>query len=213
MCPLWISLLMRSSFAAVGFLAARKLRIITHLHPEVRWDRPLARLAGVVTNGFLQSRMIRREWKPGVMHAVIFLGFMALLARKLQLIVIGYHEMFAVPGFGGALLAAGKDTVELAVLAALAYAYWRRYVQKPARLETNREALLILSLITAIKSLLKNGPLSAKALPICGATPRTSNRLPLTSIVLTRIGSTPGSTRLTPGRHHAAASLKTGSAR
>ena len=35
-----------------------------------------------VTNGFLQSRMIRREWKPGVMHAVIFLGFMALLARK-----------------------------------------------------------------------------------------------------------------------------------
>ena len=118
--------------------------------PEVRWDHPGARLMAVVTNGFLQSRMIRRDWKPGVMHAVIFLGFMALLARKLQLIVIGYDEPFAYPGLAGGLFAAIKDVVELAVLAALAYAFWRRYVQKPERLEANREALLILSLITAI---------------------------------------------------------------
>ena len=150
MGPIAITLLMLASFAAFGFLAARKLAIVTHLQPEVRWDRPLERLASVATNGFLQSRMIRREWKPGVMHAVIFLGFMALLARKVQLIVIGYHEPFVFPGIVGGLFAAGKDVVELAVLAALAYAFWRRYVQKPARLEANREALLILSLITAI---------------------------------------------------------------
>ena len=150
MGPLWISLLMLASFAAFGILSARKLRIVTHLAPEVRWDHPATRLLGVMTNGFLQSRMIRRDWKPGVMHAVIFLGFMALLARKVQLIVIGYYEPFAYPGIAGGLFAAGKDVVELAVLAALAYAFWRRYVQKPARLEANREALLILSLITTI---------------------------------------------------------------
>ena len=150
MGPLWISLLMLASFAAFGFLAARKLRIVAHLAPETRWDHPAARLGSVLRNGFLQSRMIRRDWKPGVMHAVIFLGFMALLARKLQLIVIGYYEPFTYPGIGGGLFSALKDAVELAVLAALAYAFWRRYVQKPARLEANREALLILSLITAI---------------------------------------------------------------
>ena len=150
MGPLWISLLMLASFAAFGFLAARKLRIVTHLAPDTRWDHPAARLGSVLRNGFLQSRMIRRDWKPGVMHAVIFLGFMALLARKLQLIVIGYHEPFTYPGIGGGLFASFKDVVELAVLAALAFAFWRRYVQKPARLEANREALLILSLITAI---------------------------------------------------------------
>jgi len=94
--------------------------------------------------------MIRRDWKPGVMHAVIFLGFMALLVRKVQLIVIGYYEPFAYPGIAGGAFAAAKDLVELAVLAALAYAYWRRYVTRPARLEPNREALLVLSLITAI---------------------------------------------------------------
>ncbi len=104
----------------------------------------------VVTNGLLQSRMIRRDWKPGLMHAVIFLGFMALLARKLQLIVIGYHEPFVYPGVAGGWFSALKDAVEIAVLIALGYAFWRRYVQKPVRLEANREALLVLSLILAI---------------------------------------------------------------
>jgi hypothetical protein len=82
MGPLCISLLMLASFAGFALLAARKIGIVAHLSPEMRWDRPLARVRGVLTNGFLQSRMIRREWRPGVMHAVIFLGFMALLARK-----------------------------------------------------------------------------------------------------------------------------------
>src|SRR5512141_2396472 len=150
MSPLGITLLMLVAFAAFGYLAARKLRIVANLAPEMRWDHPGARLMAVVTNGFLRSRMIRRDWKPGVMHAVIFLGFMSLLVRKVQLIVIGYYEPFVYPGLAGGAFAAAKDAVELAVLAALAYAYWRRYVTRPARLEPNREALLVLSLITAI---------------------------------------------------------------
>ena len=150
MSPLGISLLLIVAFAGFGYLAARKLRIVACLAPEPRWDHPGARILSVVTNGFLQSRMIRREWKPGLMHAAIFLGFMALLARKLQLIIIGYHEPFVYPGLVGGMFAWGKDVVEIAVLVALAYAYWRRYVLKPKRLESNREALLILSLILAI---------------------------------------------------------------
>jgi Fe-S oxidoreductase len=141
---------MAVAFAGFGILAARKLRIVAALQPEVRWDRPLARLWTVLTNGFLQMRMIGRDWKPGLMHAAIFVGFMALLARKLQLIVIGYHEPFVFPGVVGGLFAAGKDVVEIMVLLALVYAFWRRYVVRPPRLEHNREALLILSLILAI---------------------------------------------------------------
>ena len=150
MSPLGISLLLIVAVAGFGYLTARKLRIVASLAPEPRFDHPGARLASVVTNGFLQSRMIRREWKPGLMHAAIFLGFMALLARKVQLIIIGYHEPFVYPGIVGGMFAGGKDVVEIAVLIALAYAYWRRYVLKPKRLESNREALLILSLILAI---------------------------------------------------------------
>jgi Fe-S oxidoreductase len=150
MSPVAISLLMLAAFAGFGYLTARKLTIVASLQPEVRWDHPGRRLMAVLTNGFLQNRMIRRDWKPGLMHAVIFLGFLSLLLRKLQLIVIGYYEPFVYPGIAGDVFAAFKDGVEVAVVLALVYAFYRRYVLKPRRLESNKEALLILSLISAI---------------------------------------------------------------
>jgi Fe-S oxidoreductase len=148
--PIVITLLLAVALAGFGALAWRKLAIVVKLAPEVRWDHPLARFHTVLVKGFLQSRMVAREWKPGLMHAVIFLGFMTLLVRKVQLLVIGYDETFVYPGLAGGMFASFKDLVELAVLFAVGYALWRRLVQKPARLERNREALVILSLIAAI---------------------------------------------------------------
>ena len=149
MGPLAITLLL---IALAGFaaLAWRKLAIVVRLAPEVHWDHPWARLRTVLVNGLFQRRMVAREWKPGLMHAVIFLGFATLLVRKLQLLVIGYDDRFVYPGLIGGMFAAFKDVIELAVLAAVGYALWRRLAAKPARLERNREALLILSLIAAI---------------------------------------------------------------
>jgi Fe-S oxidoreductase len=146
MSPLGISLLMFVAFAGFAWLTARKLRIVASLQPEVRWDHPGARLKSVLVNGFLQQRMIRREWKPGLMHTAIFLGFMSLLLRKLQLIAIGYDETFAVTGLAGGLFAG----FEVIVLVAVGYAFYRRLLLKPARLEPNREGILVLSLIAAI---------------------------------------------------------------
>ena len=120
------------------------------LAPEVRWDHPGARLKSVLVNGLLQSRMVRGEWRPGLMHAAIFAGFLALLARKLQLFAIGYDEAVAFPGLVGGAFAAFKDAVEAMVLAACGYAFYRRLVVHPRRLEPNREALVILGLISAI---------------------------------------------------------------
>ncbi len=150
MNPIAITLLLVAALAGFAALAWRKLAIVVQLAPDPRWDRPLARLRAVFVNGFLQSRMVRREWRPGLMHAVIFLGFVTLLARKVQLLVIGYDDTFVYPGLAGGAFATLKDGVEIAVLAAVGYAFWRRLKQKPARLERNREALLILSLIAAI---------------------------------------------------------------
>jgi Fe-S oxidoreductase len=150
MNPVAITLLLAAALAAFCTLAWRKLAIVVRLSKEPRWDRPLARIRTVVTNGVLQSRMVAREWKPGVMHAVIFVGFMTLLVRKVQLLCVGYDETFVYPGVAGGMFATFKDGVEIAVLCAVGYALWRRLVQKPARLERNREALLILTLIAAI---------------------------------------------------------------
>jgi len=148
--PAGITLLLLAALSGFAALAYRKLSIVARLQPEVRWDHPGARLRTLLRNGFLQARMIRGEWRPGVMHAVIFAGFLALLARKLQLIAIGYDESVAFAGLFGGLFAAGKDVVEAAVLVACGYALYRRFVLKPERLEPNREALLVLGLIVII---------------------------------------------------------------
>jgi Fe-S oxidoreductase len=148
--PAAISVLMLLAFAGFGWLSWRKLAIVAALQPEARLDRPWQRLRSVLVNGLLQQRMLRREWRPGLMHAVLFLGFLSLLLRKLQLIAIGYRESASFPDAFGGPFAAFKDAIELAVVAAVAYAFYRRFVLRPARLVPNREALLVLSLILAI---------------------------------------------------------------
>ncbi|MBK7904761.1 MAG: (Fe-S)-binding protein [Proteobacteria bacterium] len=150
MGPLGITALLLAAFAAFAWFSARKLALVAALQPEVRWDHPWRRLRTVVTNGLLQQRMIRREWKPGVMHTVIFLGFVSLLVRKLQLVVIGFDAEFALTGSLGDAFTVWKDFVEVGVLLAVSYAFYRRLLLKPARLEPNREGLLVLGLITVI---------------------------------------------------------------
>jgi Fe-S oxidoreductase len=150
MSPVGMSLLMLVAFAGFAWLSWRKLQIVQALQPEPRWDQPWQRLRSVLVNGLLQQRMLQREWRAGLMHTVIFLGFMSLLLRKLHLIAIGYSEPASFPDAFGGPFAAFKDAVELAVVAAVLYAFYRRFVLRPARLERNREALLVLSLILAI---------------------------------------------------------------
>ncbi len=150
MGPLALSLMLAAAVAAFAVLAWRKLAIVIRLAPAPRFDHPAQRLGSVLRNGILQGRMIRGEWRPGLMHAVIFAGFMTLLVRKIQLLVVGYDESFTYGGIAGGAFAAIKDGVEIAVLVAVGYALWRRLVRKPARLERNREALVILALIATI---------------------------------------------------------------
>ena len=150
MGPLAITLILLLGLSGFGYLCWRKLAIVAALQPEVRWDNPGRRLGKLLSIGILQSRMIAGEFKPGVMHTVIFLGFMTLLVRKVQLLVIGYSPTFVYPGAVGGMYAALKDLVEVAVTAAVLYAFWRRFVLKPRRLEPNREALVVLSLILTI---------------------------------------------------------------
>ncbi|HEX5638704.1 MAG TPA: hypothetical protein VFX81_02790, partial [Burkholderiaceae bacterium] len=150
MSPVFISLLMAAGFAAFGVMAWRKLAIVAALAPDDRFDRLGERTMRLLKMGIGQSRLLTGDFRPGLMHAVIFVGFMTLLVRKLHLIVIGYWPEATIPGAFGAGYTAWKDFVELAVLAAVGFGFWRRFVHRPRRLEPNREALLVLGLITLI---------------------------------------------------------------
>ena len=83
-----------------------------------------------------------------VKHGLALLQTMERLL--FQLIAIGYDEPFVYAGLAGGLFATLKDAVELAVLGAVGYGFHRRFVRRPARLEPNREAIVVLTLIAAI---------------------------------------------------------------
>jgi len=150
MNPILFSMIAFVAFAGFFYFSGVKLAIMRSLQPEVRWNRPLARLKKVATLGFLQSKMISGDWKPGVMHTIIFWGFTILLIRKIQLFIIAFDEDFIYPGLAGGLYASIKDLTELLVIFAVGYALYRRLVLKPRRFEPNREAFVVLSLILTI---------------------------------------------------------------
>ena len=102
MSPLGITLLMLVGFAAFAWLAWRKLSIVVALAPDNRFDEPGRRVSRLVQIGFGQSRLLTGDFRPGLMHAVIFFGFLTLLVRKLHLIVIGYTPLATIPGTAGA---------------------------------------------------------------------------------------------------------------
>lgn len=150
MSPILISIMLLASIAGFLYFSKIKLQIVGNLQKEVRWDNPAARIWRVITFGFLQERMIKGDFKAGFMHLIIFYGFTTLLFRKIQLVICGYDATFAYPGTFGAVYAAFKDFIELAVIVAVCYALYRRIVIKPKRLEPNKEAFLILSMIMTI---------------------------------------------------------------
>ena len=150
MSPIGISLLLLVGFAVFATLTWRKLSIVLALQPDNRFDHPGRRIARLLSLGFGQSRLLSGDFRPGLMHAVIFFGFLTLLVRKLHLIVIGYAPLATIPGAAGGVYTAFKDFIEVAVLAAVGYGFWRRFVRRPARLEPNREAALVLTLIALI---------------------------------------------------------------
>ena len=114
--------------------------------PDRRWDRLGARFKNLFFLGFGQKRLLY-EKGAGWMHLGIFFGFLVVSLRTVTLLGKGFDLGFSLPGFGGGVglfYALLKDTFALLILAALAYATWRRLVSRPKRLHLSVEAVLIL---------------------------------------------------------------------
>jgi Fe-S oxidoreductase len=95
-----------------------------------------------------QARLIGGDFWPGLMHATIFWGFIILTLGTIEFFGKGVHESFVLPFLSntpGYLIV--EDLFSVAVIAAVAYAAFRRLVTKPRRLTLSREGLVILALI------------------------------------------------------------------
>ncbi len=124
------------------------VRLMLKGKPAARWDHVPARLGKVIVFVLGQARLIGGDFWPGLMHATIFWGFIILTLGTLEFFGKGVTEAFSLPFLSdtpGYLVL--EDVFSVAVIAALAYAAFRRLVTKPRRLTLSAEGLVILLLI------------------------------------------------------------------
>src|SRR6187397_2675297 len=120
--------------------------------PLDRIDQPLRRIWGFVVYVVGQKRLLQ-DPVPGLMHAFIFWGFVALLVTTGNYITNGLVETVLAWPLGGVLwmLTVGLANLFIGlVLVGVGYSLFRRIVVRPTRLALSRDAFVILALILAV---------------------------------------------------------------
>jgi Fe-S oxidoreductase len=142
---------------AAGFFALNVQRLVRYMrigYDEDRSDHPWQRLKNVLTVGIAQTKILR-DPIAGAMHATIFWGFIVLTIGTVEILIQGVFPRFAfddiLPRRLYGFYVVTQDAFAVLVLGAVAYAYYRRLVLRPARLEGDKiehlDAYIILGLI------------------------------------------------------------------
>ena len=146
---------------AAGFFAYNIQRLVRYMntvgHPENRLDHPATRLRNLLFIGFLQTKILR-DMVAGMLHALVFWGFLVLGAGSLELLIAAVSDGFSysryLPEPIFALYTLSQEFFGLFVLGAVSVLLYRRIVVKPARLQGDRvhsgDAIFILSMIAVL---------------------------------------------------------------
>lgn len=148
--------------AAIALFALSLQRLISSLklgQSDNRFDHPWTRLRRMFVVAIAQSKILR-EPLAGIMHALIFWGFIVLITAVLESIGEGLvpdlSSLFFQHLFGRLYtpLAFMQDLASGLVIVAVLIALWRRYVMRPKRLEleghSRADATFILMMILFI---------------------------------------------------------------
>ncbi|MBI4270194.1 MAG: (Fe-S)-binding protein [Candidatus Rokubacteria bacterium] len=144
-------------FVAIALLAwglAARVRLWRQGQPEARFDRIPERLGLVAMHALGQVRVLSQAY-PGVMHAIMFWGFLALLMGTV-LATIDWD--ITLPLFGYKLLAGHfylayetvLDLFGLFFVIGLGMAVWRRFVLRPHRVDPTARFAWVLTLLFVI---------------------------------------------------------------
>ncbi|MFC1885023.1 4Fe-4S dicluster domain-containing protein, partial [Thermodesulfobacteriota bacterium] len=145
----WIIFLSAVSLSI--YIIHKRYILVSSGRKDPRFTDMAERFKNLVINGFLQKRQPRYLW-AGLIHILIFWGFIVLGLRSVDLVSQGLGLPFLYPvlsnGFG-AFYGSLKDIFELIVLFACLWAILRRSILKHERYEGSHtfEAYFVLSLI------------------------------------------------------------------
>jgi len=143
-----------------AFIMVKRLKPLLRAAPDDRFSRIPERIAAVLKIWLAQWRQPRYRL-AGVLHILIFAGFLILGARSTQLVILGFVDGFVLPGFRGTfgiVYSILKDYAATWVLIACIIAGIRRGIFKPARYavppqygkDHTTEAVFVLGLIATL---------------------------------------------------------------
>jgi Fe-S oxidoreductase len=138
------------------YIIYRRFELLRSGKPDLRIDSLRQRFYDLIRYGILQWRQPRYLW-IGILHIMIFWGFVVLALRSISLYALGIKAGFVLPLMGGTLgdlYSFFKDIFEIIVLFACIAAILRRAISRPARYEFKHgkahkfHAYLVLGLIS-----------------------------------------------------------------
>lgn len=143
--------------AVFAYIMRRRIAPLLTAAPDDRFNRYPERARAVLKLWLAQWRHPRYPL-AGLLHIIVFFGFLILAARSTQLVILGFVDGFTLPGFGGAfgnLYSIAKDYAAAAVFIAVVILAVRRLAFRPARYDVPErygkghtpEAILVLGLI------------------------------------------------------------------
>jgi Fe-S oxidoreductase len=149
-----------AGLALFAYIMFRRFEPLRRAAPDDRFQRIPERIRAVIKIWLGQWRH-PRYMLAGVLHIIIFFGFLLLGARSTQLVIMGFVDGFTLPGFGGVLGGVYnvlKDYAATAVLIACIVLAIRRGAYKPERYavparygkDHTPEAIFVLGLISTL---------------------------------------------------------------
>ncbi|MBF0105356.1 MAG: 4Fe-4S dicluster domain-containing protein [Deltaproteobacteria bacterium] len=154
MYPIAMSLILIVSLIAFAYSIYRRTQLLlSATGTECRCGGHLERIGNVLKFAFGQKRLLFRDAKSGLMHALIFWGFCIISLRTITFFAMGFKEDFVLPGLSGLVGIIYNATLTLFlvfVILACLYGIYRRLIIKPKRLTISMEAVFILMVIISL---------------------------------------------------------------
>ncbi|MFN3307495.1 MAG: Fe-S oxidoreductase, partial [Candidatus Kapaibacteriota bacterium] len=131
------------SFGFLGYNLNRFRKILKFCKEDNRTDKFAKRLRNVFKVALFQSKILR-EPIAGVVHVLIFWGFLALLFSASESVFQGFYQHFSWSFLGPfyAVISFSNDVFCIFVLLAVLISLSRRYIFRIKRLQGNREEMI-----------------------------------------------------------------------
>lgn len=117
--------------------------------PDVKNDFGV-RINLMLDNVIFHKKLLKDK-KSGIMHVVMFYGFITLQFGAIELVIKGLSTGFELP-FGSAhkYFSLMQEITTFLILAAVGYAFYRRYIEKLKRLKRGFKSGIVLLLISSL---------------------------------------------------------------